>query len=184
MEAIPAWNNLEFICHGVASWVYLAASSLLFHLCCRERLKMNSFRASSTWESPLRPLTPSRWENSISTTLQLQSRQALNVIVWHFLFSLPSFLPHTLEFQWLRQPSAVSVLNSGSVSPAGERICKTKHVFLLPAAKPISFPQRNGEALPSTLRCTQGICHWFWLNLELFLLLWGLVGEGGGGIQN
>lgn len=59
-----------------------------------------------------------------------------------FIFTL--FFPplHILEFQWLRQPStAVSILNSGSVSPAGERICKTKHVFLLPAAKRDRFSQ-------------------------------------------
>lgn len=29
LEVIPAWNNLEFICHEVTSQVYLAASSLL-----------------------------------------------------------------------------------------------------------------------------------------------------------
>lgn len=81
---------------------------------------------------------------------QLQSRIGLNVTErGTFLFLLFYFLPHTLEFRWLRQPGAVSILNSGSVSPAGERICKTKHVFLLPAARGSLFPSEMGKRFPA-----------------------------------
>lgn len=78
----------------------------------------------------------------------------------------------------VRAAKTFSILNSGSVSPAGERICKTKHVFLLPAAKRIAFPRRDGEALPSTLRCTQGICHWLWARPGAFCCCFGAGGRG------
>lgn len=66
-----------------------------------------------------------------------------------YLFCTFFFFWCTLEFQWLKQPSAVSILNSGSVSPAGERICKTKHVFLLSAAKRIVFPSEMVKRFPA-----------------------------------
>lgn len=91
---------------------------------------------------------------------------------WCFLFFTLFFslLPHTVEFQWLRQPSSVSILNSGSVSPAGERICKTKHVFLLPAARGSLFPGEMGKRFPAHYVALQEFAIGY---VELLLLFWG-----------
>lgn len=115
---------------------------------------MNSFNMSSTWamgihSQTLHSIQVGEFQPHYSQYHQLQSRIGFNVtehgtFIFPLLFSPPL---HTLEFQCLRQPGAVSILNSGSVSPAGERICKTKRVFLLPAAKRDRFSQvKRGSA--------------------------------------